>query len=203
MSTRAVDVLASLVGLVLLSPLLLLISAGVKLGSPGPVLFRQIRVGRHGQLFRIAKFRSMVVNAEHEGPRVTVTADARITPLGAWLRSHKLDELPQLWNVLVGDMSLVGPRPEVPEYVSLYPPEVRAQVLSVRPGITDPAAITFIDEEQILAGFPDPERAYREVVLPKKLALYADYVRTRTLGSDLRTILRTLAAIAWRRRPPA
>lgn len=203
MSTRAVDVLASLVGLVLLSPLLLFIAAGVKLGSPGPVLFRQIRVGRHGQLFRIAKFRSMVVNAEHEGPRVTVTADARITPLGAWLRSHKLDELPQLWNVLVGDMSLVGPRPEVPEYVSLYPPEVRAQVLSVRPGITDPAAITFIDEEQILAGFPDPERAYREVVLPKKLALYADYVRTRTLGSDLRTILRTLAAIAWRRRPPA
>lgn len=203
MSTRPLDALAALGGLVVLSPLLIGIALAVKLSSPGPVLFRQVRVGRHGRTFRIAKFRSMVTGAEGAGPRVTAAADRRITPLGAWLRRHKLDELPQLWNVLVGDMALVGPRPEVPEYVRLYPPEMHQLVLSVRPGITDPAAIAFLDEESLLAGYPDPERAYREVVLPRKLALYADYVRTRTVWSDLGTILRTLGAILGAQRPPA
>ena len=192
---RLFDLLAAGLGLALLSPLLLLIAVWIKLDSPGPVLFRQQRVGQGGRLFDIHKFRSMRADAPGLGPQITVGADVRITDAGRWLRASKLDELPQLWDVLRGAMSLVGPRPEVPRYVALYPAELRELVLSVRPGITDIASIEYRDESRLLAQAADPERCYTEQVMPAKLALAARYVRTRSLWLDLRLIGRTLAAI--------
>jgi lipopolysaccharide/colanic/teichoic acid biosynthesis glycosyltransferase len=192
---RLFDLLAAGLGLALLSPLLLLIAVWIKLDSPGPVLFRQQRVGQGGRLFDIHKFRSMRADAPGLGPQITVGADVRITAAGRWLRASKLDELPQLWDVLRGAMSLVGPRPEVPRYVALYPAELRELVLSVRPGITDIASIEYRDESRLLAQAADPERCYLEQVMPAKLALAARYVRTRSLWLDLRLIGRTLAAI--------
>jgi len=192
---RLFDLLAAGLGLALLSPLLLLIAVWIKLDSPGPVLFRQQRVGQGGRLFDIHKFRSMRADAPGLGPQITVGADVRITAAGRWLRASKLDELPQLWDVLRGAMSLVGPRPEVPRYVALYPAELRELVLSVRPGITDIASIEYRDESRLLAQAADPERCYIEQVMPAKLALAARYVRTRSLWLDLRLIGRTLAAI--------
>mgnify|MGYP002382085273 CR=1 FL=1 len=190
MSKRLFDVLAAGIGLVLLSPLLLLIAVWVKRDSPGPVLFRQERVGRHGRPFLIHKFRTMRVEP---GPLITIGQDPRITRSGAWLRASKLDELPQLWDVLRGAMSLVGPRPEVPRYVALYPPELREQVLSVRPGITDPASLAFRNEAELLAAADDPEREYVEVVMLEKLKLAADYAGRASMTSDLRLILATIA----------
>jgi lipopolysaccharide/colanic/teichoic acid biosynthesis glycosyltransferase len=136
----------------------------------------------------------MRADAAH-GPAITVGADARVTPVGAWLRKSKIDELPQLINVARGEMSLVGPRPEVPLYVDLWPAPLRDEILSVRPGLTDPASIKFRNESEILAGYPDPDRAYREIVMPEKLRLYAEYVRTQSLVGDLRLIGRTIAAV--------
>jgi lipopolysaccharide/colanic/teichoic acid biosynthesis glycosyltransferase len=199
MIKRALDLLFSAVGLVLSAPFLLACLIAIPLESRGPPLFLQHRVGRGGRPFRIVKLRTMVAAAERQGPRVTAGNDARITRLGGWLRRHKLDELPQLWNVLVGDMSLVGPRPEVPEYVACYPPELRETVLSIRPGITDPASVQYHDEAAVLGNYPDPERAYREIILPGKLAIYADYVRTRSMAGDLRIIATTLAVLVGRR----
>jgi lipopolysaccharide/colanic/teichoic acid biosynthesis glycosyltransferase len=192
MGKRAFDVLVSALGLLLLAPLLLLLAAAVKLDSPGPVFFRQQRVGRHGVPFRIHKFRTMRVDAEALGPQVTVGMDARITRVGHCLRGRRLDELPQLIDVLTGRMSLVGPRPEVPRYVEHYPAELKARVLSVRPGITDPASLAFIDEAALLAAAADPEREYITVILPRKLALQANYASKATLGSDLLVIARTV-----------
>ncbi|HLO95673.1 MAG TPA: sugar transferase, partial [Burkholderiaceae bacterium] len=177
MAKRLFDILASGLGLLLLSPLLLGVALWIKWDSPGPVMFRQERVGRFGRPFFIHKFRSMRVDAPALGPQITIGEDPRITRSGRFLRRSKIDELPQLWDVLRGAMSLVGPRPEVPRYVALYPAELRDIVLSVRPGITDPASLAFADESAMLAQARDPERAYVEEILPEKLAVSARYLQ--------------------------
>lgn len=197
MAKRLVDLLFSALGLLLLAPLLLAVTVWIKLDSPGPVLFRQERVGRRGRHFLIHKFRTMTVDAPARGPQLTIGADPRITRAGQVLRATKLDELPQLWDVLRGAMSLVGPRPEVPKYVAFYPDDVRRIVLSVRPGITDPASLRYRDESAQLAGAADPERAYVEQVMPAKLALSTRYVQEATLTGDLRLMWATVAAL-WR-----
>ena len=194
MSKRLFDVLAAACGLLLLAPVLIAIALWIRLDSPGPALFRQRRVGRHGRLFDIYKFRT-IADRPDDGRQLTVGQDPRITRAGRFLRRTKLDELPQLLNVLEGTMSLVGPRPEVPRYVDRYPPAVRQTVLSVAPGITDLAAILFKDENDILGRAPDPERAYVETILPVKLEYYQRYVRERSFWLDLRILFRTLAAI--------
>lgn len=198
MAKRVFDLLAAGVGLVVLSPLLAAIAFAVKLDSPGPVFFRQQRVGRHGVPFRIHKFRTMAHDPAAGGPQITVGADPRITRVGAFLRRHKLDELPQLIDVVQGTMSLVGPRPEVPRYVALYPGTLRDKVLSVRPGITDPASLAFSDEAEQLARCADPEREYVQVVMPRKLALAARYAEGSTLVQDLRILWLTLRRLAAR-----
>ena len=195
---RVFDVAAALTGLVLLAPVFVVVAVWIRLDSPGPVFFRQERVGRGGVPFRIHKFRTMRTAAESSGPALTIGADPRITQAGEFLRRTKLDELPQLIDVLRGDMSIVGPRPELPQFVAGYPPELRAKVLSVRPGITDPASLQFRDESTLLARAVDPEREYREVVLPAKLRLAADYVDQATLAGDLRLIASTLRTL-WSR----
>jgi lipopolysaccharide/colanic/teichoic acid biosynthesis glycosyltransferase len=192
---RVFDIVVAGVGLVVLAPLLAVLGVWVRADSTGPALFRQERVGRGGALFRIHKFRTMRSGDEATGSPITVGADARITSAGAFLRRHKLDELPQLIDVLRGDMSLVGPRPELPRYVAEYPVALRDKVLSVRPGITDLASIEFRNEAELLARAADPEREYREVVLPAKLRLAVEYVESATLASDLRVIGRTLKAL--------
>ncbi|WP_310733972.1 sugar transferase [Chromobacterium violaceum] len=194
---RLFDIVASGLGLAVLALPLLAVALWVKLDSPGPVFFRQVRVGRGGTLFRIHKFRTMQVDTERHG-QLTVGADARITGAGRLLRKTKLDELPQLIDVLFGDMSLVGPRPEVPKYVAHYPDEARDIVLSVRPGITDWASIRMIDENEILGRAADPERAYIEEVLPEKLAYYVRYAETHSLWEDIRIIVATLMKIVSR-----
>ncbi|MDC7691866.1 sugar transferase [Vogesella indigofera] len=194
---RLFDLTAVLAGLWLIWPLLVLIALWVKLDSPGPVFFRQVRVGRGGQLFRIHKFRTMQINAEAAG-QLTVGADARVTRAGRLLRKTKLDELPQLLDVLFGDMSLVGPRPEVPKYVALYPARVKEVVLSVRPGITDWASIRMIDENELLGKAADAEKMYIESILPQKLDYYLQYARSYTLWGDVQIILATLLKIVSR-----
>jgi lipopolysaccharide/colanic/teichoic acid biosynthesis glycosyltransferase len=191
---RAVDLVASTVALIALALPLVVISLFVRLTSRGPALFRQERLGRHGRRFRIWKFRTMVLNAASAGRAITAAGDQRVTRLGRFLRRTKLDELPQLVNVWLGDMSLVGPRPEVPRYLPYYAPADQL-VLAVRPGITDPASIYFRNEEQVLAGFHDPERAYTDVILPLKLSMSREYVRRQSFGGDLRIIFRTLARL--------
>lgn len=195
MTKRAFDIVAAGAGLILLAPLLLLIALWIKGDSPGPVLFRQQRVGRHGALFGIFKFRTMRHQPD-DGRQLTIGLDRRITRAGRLLRHYKLDELPQLINVVHGTMSLVGPRPEVPRYVACYPPQVRTLVLSVAPGITDLASILYKEESEILGRASDPEQAYMETILPAKLECYVRYVRERNFWLDLRIILRTLAALA-------
>jgi lipopolysaccharide/colanic/teichoic acid biosynthesis glycosyltransferase len=190
---RLVDIVAACVGLALLSPILTIIALAIKLDSPGPLFHRAQRVGKDGQLFNLFKFRSMVADAAQRGPGITAAGDSRITPVGRLLRRSKLDELPQLLNVLAGDMSLVGPRPEDPGYVALYTPAER-QVLRVAPGITSAASLAFRHEEQLLSG-PDWEERYRTVVMPAKLAIDLAYLKRRTLWSDLGLILRTVAAL--------
>lgn len=192
---RAFDVLAASIGVVLLLPIFAAAALAVKLDSPGPVLFRQERVGRKGVLFRILKFRTMVVDAESTG-QITLAKDARVTRVGAVLRHYKIDELPQLFNVIRGEMSLVGPRPEVPRYVACYPHAARKTVLSVRPGMTDWASIRFRDESALLAGAGDPERRYVEDILPVKLDYGMRYVQERGFFTDLKIIFMTLLAIA-------
>jgi lipopolysaccharide/colanic/teichoic acid biosynthesis glycosyltransferase len=194
MSKRVFDVVAAAFGLVLLAPLFVAIALWIKLDSPGPVFYRQQRVGRGGVLFNIFKFRTMYVRAA-DARQLTIGRDPRITRSGHFLRHYKVDELPQLLNVLQGSMSLVGPRPEVPRYVACYPPQVRAQVLSVAPGITDWASILYKEESTILGQASDPERAYVETILPTKLDYYLRYVRERSFWLDLRIIWRTLLAI--------
>ncbi len=192
MAKRLFDVIASALGLLLLSPLLLAAAVWVRLDSPGPVLFRQRRVGRFGVPFTIHKFRTMRVEP---GAAITVGEDPRITRSGRVLRQTKLDELPQLWDVLRGAMSLVGPRPELPRYVELYPEALRRAVLAVRPGITDPASLAYSHEADLLAAAADPEREYRDVILPAKLRLSADYAARASLASDLKLIGRTLLRV--------
>ena len=190
---RAFDAFCSAIALVLLAPLLLLIGVVVAAGSRGGTFYHQERTGRHGVPFRLHKFRSMHVHCE--GAQVTLgTSDPRITSVGRVLRKYKLDELPQLWNVVKGDMSLVGPRPEVAKYLALYTNEMR-EVLKVRPGLTDPASIAGFDEGERLEAANDPEQHYREVILPEKVAQQLAYVRSATFASDIRVIARTLFRI--------
>ena len=194
-SKRLFDLCASLAGLVLLAPLFLLIALLIKRDSSGPVFFRQVRVGRREQPFRIHKFRTMATLPPAKDLQLTVGADPRITGTGRWLRKYKLDELPQLLDVTRGKMSLVGPRPEVPKYVEHYPPDVKQVVLSVRPGITDNASIEYRDENDILAKSDDPEREYIDKVMPVKLEYYMRYVEERSMAGDIAIILRTFGAI--------
>lgn len=193
MLKRAFDVLASSVGLLVLSPLFLLCMLAVKRSSEGPVFYRAERVGQHGKPFKLFKFRSMVINADQIGPAVTGAGDPRITRVGRFLRSTKLDELPQLLNVLRGEMSFVGPRPESPRYVALYTPEQR-RILQVKPGITSLASLTYRHEESILQG-GDVEEIYIKKVMPEKLALDMAYIERANLLTDLGIIFRTLAAL--------
>ncbi len=194
MLKRLVDVIVSSLGLVLIAPLFLAVAFLVKIGSPGPVFFRGARIGRFGQPFRIYKFRTMVVGAEKNGPSSTSRDDSRITPVGAFLRRYKLDELPQLINVLKGEMSLVGPRPQVQWAVDLYTEEQRA-LLRALPGITDYASLRFPNEEEILAGSKDPDRDYMEKIHPEKMRLSLEYVHTRSLWVDIKIIVKTAVAI--------
>lgn len=198
MAKRLFDWLSSSVGLLLLAPLFLVLALVIKLDSRGPVFFRQERVGRGGKLFRIHKFRTMKIDVERQGAQITVGADPRITRVGRLLRSAKLDELPQLFDVWVGHMSLVGPRPEVPFYVQFYPSDIRDMIQAVRPGITDLASIEFRDENKILACASDPHVAYVREILPVKCKLYAEYVRTHTFFGDILIILLTFRALVCR-----
>ena len=193
-SKRVFDFSLAFIGLIVLSPLLVVIAAAIKLTSIGPVLYRGVRTGRHGKFFRMIKFRTMVANAESIGGTSTAETDPRITRIGRWLRAHKLDELPQLFNVLKGEMSLVGPRPEVEEYTRLYTREEMA-ILEVPPGITDLSSIKFRDLNTILAGADDPDKYFAENVLPTKNKLRLDYVRNRSLWLDFKIIFLTLRAI--------
>ena len=195
------DFVSSLAGLIFLSPLFVVIAVWIRIDSVGPVFFRQVRIGRYGRPFRIFKFRTMYADAEARGRKITVGDDPRITRAGRSLRKFKLDELPQLFNVVKGEMSLVGPRPEVPHYVEFYPEEIRRQVLSIRPGITDFASILYKDENTVLAGAADPEATYVNVVLPEKLKHYGRYVSERTFGLDFKIILLTLIEIIRRGKP--
>lgn len=190
---RAMDVSGSLVALALTAPVLVGTAALVRASSPGPIIFRQARVGRGGKPFELLKFRTMRVGAA--GPQVTSGADPRITRVGRILRRSKLDELPELINVLRGDLSLVGPRPEVPKYVDLYPPADREFLQRFRPGITDPATIRFRSEEDILAQAADPEAAYVQQILPMKLRMYRAYLEEASVLKDIGVLLETLRVI--------
>jgi lipopolysaccharide/colanic/teichoic acid biosynthesis glycosyltransferase len=189
---RILDVVGSALGLLFLLPVLAAVAVIIKLDSPGPIFFRQERVGLGGRSFRIFKFRSMVVGAARAGTALTVRADARITRVGTFLRRSKLDELPQLLNVLTGDMSIVGPRPEVPEFMKFYTPNQRAIILSMRPGITDYAAILFRDESALLDGKRDPVEVYRREIMPAKFSHYERYSREIGTLNDMRIILATI-----------
>ena len=191
---RAMDIVLSAAALCVLWPVLLLIALAIVVDDPGPVFYRQVRVGRGGKPFRIFKFRTMVVDADKKGLSITVGRDSRITRVGAFLRRTKLDELAQLLNVLCGQMSFVGPRPEVPRYVELYTPYQR-QVLLVRPGITDYASIAYRNENDLLAGADDPERMYIETIMPDKIELNMKYLREISPLTDVRLILRTVLAV--------
>lgn len=194
MLKRLFDIIFSFSGLVFLSPLLLGLGLWVALGSKGGMFYRQERVGRYGKLFRLFKFRSMYTNSDKKGLLTVGGRDPRITPAGYYLRQYKLDELPQLLNVLMGDMSLVGPRPEVKKYVDLYTSEQK-KVLLVRPGITDYASLEYFEENELLARSQDPEKTYIEDVMPAKLRLNGRYIQEAGLLTDLKIILRTLKRI--------
>lgn len=191
---RAMDIVLSACALAVLWPLLLLIALAIWIDDPGPVFYRQVRVGRNGKTFRIFKFRSMVMDADKKGLAITVGRDSRITRVGTVLRKTKLDELAQLLNVLLGQMSFVGPRPEVPKYVELYTPYQR-QVLLVRPGITDYASIAYRNENDLLAGAPNPEAMYIEQIMPDKIELNMKYLREISPLADIRLILKTIVAV--------
>jgi lipopolysaccharide/colanic/teichoic acid biosynthesis glycosyltransferase len=188
---RLGDILAGTLLLVLSSPLLLFVAIWIRLTSPGSVLYRQARVGRGNRLFYVFKFRTMFENADRVGPLITSSDDSRVTPVGRMLRATKLDELPQLLNVVKGDMSLVGPRPQVPDFVQHFSAEHRLIILGVRPGITGPTQIRFRCEEQMLEGIPDRERYYIETLLPLKCLLDVDYVQRRSLGYDACVLVQT------------
>lgn len=195
MAKRVLDLIFTVPGIVILLPVFLVIGIFIKCDSQGDIFFRQERVGRYGRIFRIYKFRTMVVDAERHGKQITVGRDARITGVGEFLRKYKLDELPQLFNVLLGDMSLVGPRPEVPRYIAEYSQKDRDIVLSVKPGITDNASIEFRAENEILGRAKNPEKEYINVVLPIKIGYYKEYVAKHNVGMDFVIILKTIAAI--------
>lgn len=188
---RIFDIVCSGLGLIILSPFLLFIAIRIKMDSDGPVFFKQIRVGEKGREFKILKFRTMVVDAEKLGRQITVGNDSRITKIGAFLRKYKIDELPQLINVFKGDMSLVGPRPEVPRYVNMYTEEQR-RVLDVKPGITDLASIRYRDENELLGQAENPDEFYINTIMPDKLALNVEYINKSNIFLDIYIILKTI-----------
>lgn len=188
---RLFDIVASLIGIIIISWVLIIVSIAIKIDSKGPILFLQKRVGRYGKPFYIYKFRTMVTDAEKLGKQITVGKDNRITKVGAFLRKYKIDELPQLFNVLKGDMSLVGPRPEVPRYVELYSDEEK-HVLDVRPGITDLASLRYKDENDILGKVENPEEYYINVIMKDKLKLNLEYIEKNNLLFDINLIIKTV-----------
>ncbi len=192
---RLFDILFSLIGLVLLSPMFILLSLFIKIESQGPIFYRQVRVGRNEKLFRIHKFRSMFIDADKKGLAITVGKDPRITRVGEYIRKFKCDEFAQLIDVLLGDMSLVGPRPEVPQYVEHYPEEMRNVIFTVRPGITDLASIIYRNENDLLAKSQNPELTYINEILPEKLSLSLEYVKNASLINDLKIIFKTVFMI--------
>ena len=194
LAKRTFDVAAATAGLIILSPVIAAIAIAIKAGSKGPLLYRGTRVGMNGEPFHMLKFRTMVVDADKIGGSSTPEDDPRVTPIGKFLRRYKLDELPQLINVLRGDMSFVGPRPQVQWAVDLYTPEER-QILTVRPGITDEASLKFSNEGEILKGSKDPDKDYIEKIHPEKMRLSLEYVRNRSFSGDLSIIARTAQAI--------
>ncbi len=195
---RLFDMVMSGLGLIVLSPLFLIVAIWIKLDSPGPVFYRQVRVGWHNRDFRIFKFRSMRVGAD-KGSLVTIGGhDSRITRSGYFIRKMKIDELPQLINVFIGDMSLVGPRPEVRHYVDYWTPE-QMRVLDVRPGITDPASIKFRNENELMDKADDPEKYYIEVIMQEKIKLYLEYVRNASFWYDIKLIFKTFWVIVRER----
>jgi lipopolysaccharide/colanic/teichoic acid biosynthesis glycosyltransferase len=199
---RVVDVLGSAAGLLILSPLLLAIALVIKLDSPGGAIFRQERIGRGGRPFHIFKYRTMVAGAPRRGAEtITVRADSRVTRVGAFIRKHKLDELPQFINVLRGDMSLVGPRPEVAEFMNLYSPEQRAIIASMRPGMTDYAAIVLRDESSLYDGQVDPAEIYRREIMPIKFTYYERYSQDISFFNDLKIIVATVSVLAFNHVP--
>jgi lipopolysaccharide/colanic/teichoic acid biosynthesis glycosyltransferase len=189
---RGFDIVASLIGLVLITPLFLIIALLIKLFMPGPVIFCQNRTGRYGKTFLLYKFRSMTIN--QAGTTITVKGDSRITPLGAKLRKYKLDELPELWNVLKGDMSFVGPRPDLPVFTDRLTGEEK-RILDLRPGITGPASLKYSNEEEILAGVPDPQKYTDIIIWPDKVSINLDYYHNRSFFGDIVIILKTVFRI--------
>lgn len=192
---RIFDIACVLPAVLILLPIFAAIAIWIKLDSHGPVFFRQTRIGQHEKAFKILKFRTMIVDAENHGSKITIGNDPRITKCGRVLRNNKLDELPQLFNVLIGDMSLVGPRPEVPDYVVYYPSEIRRAVYSIKPGITDLASIKFKNECDLLAASDNPQKTYVDEILPVKLKYNLDYINNQSLLGDIKLILRTIIAI--------
>ena len=195
---RLFDVICSLSGLVILSPLFILISVLIKIGSPGPIFFFQERMGKGGDKFQLIKFRSMHINPTQEKRGFNPGDDARVTRLGKFIRKTKIDELPELLNVLRGNMSIIGPRPEVEKYVRVYPEDFKV-ILKIRPGLSDYASIKYRDEETILAGQHDPEQYYLQVILPDKLRLARSYVEDVSLLTDAGIIMRTIRSIFWQK----
>jgi lipopolysaccharide/colanic/teichoic acid biosynthesis glycosyltransferase len=189
MLKRGFDIFSSFFGLIFMSPVFLLVALLIKITMPGPVIFKQKRAGRNGKQFVINKFRTMTLN--HDGNTISVRGESRITPLGALLRRYKLDELPELWNVLKGDMSFVGPRPDMPEYADKLKDEERL-ILKMRPGITGPATLKYSDEEKLLASVPDPEKYNDETLWPDKVRINLDYYYNRTFFGDIVLILKTI-----------
>jgi lipopolysaccharide/colanic/teichoic acid biosynthesis glycosyltransferase len=196
MLKRSFDFLVALTAVVLLSPILLVVALIIKIGSPGPVFYRGVRIGLRGMPFRIYKFRTMVIDAEKLGGSATAEDDPRITPIGKFLRRHKLDEFPQFLNVLAGDMSLVGPRPEVQKYVDMYS-ELERAILEIRPGITDWASIWNSNEAAVLEGSKDPEKTYEELIRPTKLALQLFYARNQSFNADIKILVHTFCKLLF------
>ena len=192
MIKRLFDIIFSFFSLILVSPWLFLFAFLIKRESPGPAFYRGQRVGKEGEIFRIFKFRSMVLNAEKLGGPSTSADDPRLLKIGKFLRKHNLDELPELLNILKGEMSFVGPRPDVPSEVETYPPEIRKIILSVKPGLTDLATLEDLHEEEILKGSADPHQAYCEIIKPRKLELAVEYVKKRSFWLDIKIILKTI-----------
>jgi len=199
MLKRVFDLFFSIIGLIALSPLFILVGLSQKLTSKGPIIFKQKRVGRNNQVFKILKFRTMKVGSEQFG-KITTSKDERVTRFGRFLRKYKLDELPQLINVMCGDMSFVGPRPEVPEFLDAYTAEERKKLLSVKPGITDFASLEMINEEGILAEYKDANDGYIKEILPIKKRLYFDYIDQQNIILDIQIILKTLIRIFLRKK---
>jgi lipopolysaccharide/colanic/teichoic acid biosynthesis glycosyltransferase len=189
------DVSVCLIVILISLPFFLIIAFFIKIDSSGPIFFRQLRVGRNNKLFHIIKFRTMIEDKNRNGPLITIGDDPRITKVGKYLRKYKIDEFPQLLNVVFGEMSLVGPRPEVPKYVMYYPSELRKKILSVRPGITDPSSIFFRNENELLQNIANPELFYIENIIPKKLTLYEKYIDDKTFLGDVMIIFRTILVI--------